>query len=768
MCHSNKLLVLLGILLLIPGAAAFEISVFSDGSAAINASFYVGNQADKFAYIKAPKNINVSVVELNVTGYRSFLFQYDLSPDQTACFGSWDATQTCAKTYDGDYGTYGQSSINSQSWVYLNFTIPAHANSTLSLAEDKWPVDSLLHNNSIPSGCWAYWDNKIMLRFVSNNIAGGNYMNLQCRSSTGWNDLHGNKAPRHIYDEAVWWAISNASAYPFNVSISIGQVPDYFEEREVNTSRAFNITLNTSLINDFLLTCTADALGACNIPLNLSVLEVGTLELNSLNISYDYYKISEEGYHSTVYETDQPLFWFDIDVLNWTAIDNVSASFMWNGSEANITPGLGNNYSVIINVPEIDTEHNVTAYWNYTICYGSGSCTEYNYTLHNISVNFINITECTSGNIALTFRGYNESNPTQLMNYDLGIDLTAGFASKPFNFSFTGSNTYHLCISPGDETYSIDADLEYSAQNHATRHYYLRNLNISNTTRIINLYLLHSSLASEITFNIRDSNYRDLSAVIIKAQRHYPDLGKYLTVDMGKTDNDGKVGMYLRFGRYYKWLLERENAVLLLTEPSILFSTTINLFADAGRRDAYFQYFDQVAFGCNMDRAAKYIICEYSDTSGKMVYMELTTRQVLLYNRTAVFCTDTSTAAADTLTCSYAGYENDTIIYVLRGRFTGSLAETLTLIAEHARHQLKSEVQESIWGESLGVNGVILALLIILVITTAWLHTPKTAIIGSMVGVGIASLFTFTVIGGTVFVGLVIAAGFLIYVMRDR
>jgi len=129
---------------------------------------------------------------------------YQEDANETACSGSWDGTQTCALTYDGDWGTYGSvyHDASSEYYAYLlvNYTKLSGVNSS------KWRIyDGITDTNySIPTICWNLDDKLVFnVTLYSNPISYHSY--YYCfNSSDEWTLIHDNTVGT-LYEEAMWW-----------------------------------------------------------------------------------------------------------------------------------------------------------------------------------------------------------------------------------------------------------------------------------------------------------------------------------------------------------------------------------------------------------------------------------------------------------------------------------------------------------------------------------------------------------------------------------
>jgi hypothetical protein len=447
---------------------------------------------------------------------------------------------------------------------------------------------------------------------------------------------------------------------------------------------------------------------------------------------------TNESYDTTTYEGVTSDFLLEFNVTNMTAINSITASLFWNGSNVSYTTKtLGANSYVFKKsylIPFISQNETSVAFnWSYIVTYADGGNTTNQTTNRNQTITEANINNCSGGTgmVALKFNLLEEENKTAITG-SIGATFEVVGSGANFSFNMNGSNTYNVCIEPNYTSYVVNATMQYTAEGYSTRNYYLTNYRIDNITDTINLYLLLSGDSTTITFLVYD-NYRiPQKDIVVKAQRYFPNTNEYLTVAMGKTGFDGVTAMPLKYNYYYKFILERGGSVLNAYTPKILSETSEILFIEAAEMVDLFEYFGSVAHSCIYNNATQNLVCTVTDTSGKMVQLNLDVEIKKAFNYTENICSMSSTSSSTTLVCSLAGHTNQTIYYALYGRFCCSETSYFTL--------------ESAWLDfttkmfNFGLLGVFIALL--LIITMAFFGwDPVTRVLFGFLGALISHIF---------------------------
>ena len=118
------------------------------------------------------------------------------------CENTWDATNSCNLTYDGDLSTFGYPSDTGT--LYINYSKPTYA---ISLS--KWQVKDAggITNLTIPSNCWS----QEPLQFKAYLDGGAVSVHWSCFNSSVWNSLRFNDLAFIVHEEAMWWYIYNVT-----------------------------------------------------------------------------------------------------------------------------------------------------------------------------------------------------------------------------------------------------------------------------------------------------------------------------------------------------------------------------------------------------------------------------------------------------------------------------------------------------------------------------------------------------------------------------
>ena len=233
------------------------------------------------------------------------------------------------------------------------------------------------------------------------------------------------------------------------------------------------------------------------------------------------------------------------------------------------------------------------------------------------------ITPCREGlaTEAFILRTKNETSDFTKINATMNMkfDVNNGTHTYTYNYSIV-NETYSLCISPATLNGTTDAQIDFYNGSYPIRSYYLVGATIDNITDVIDLHLLHTNLASRITFTVKDSSGVILPNVYINVQRYYTEINSYKTAAMMKTDSNGQSNAYMEaYSVYYKFIIMDSDGTVLHVVPSMLItSSDMSLSIPAGVVPEFFSYYGTVAHNCTYTSSIRTIKCTVIETTGLM------------------------------------------------------------------------------------------------------------------------------------------------------
>jgi len=387
--------------------------------------------------------------------------------------------------------------------------------------------------------------------------------------------------------------------------------------------------------------------------------------------------------------------------------------------------------------------------------------TESNYLVENM-IFYTNITNCTSGDIALNFTIKDEENEDLLISeLEADFTLTTDFSSQNFNFDLDGNNSYQFCLNPSGLDVTLDGFVNYIPEDNENysyaRRYYFNDATINgNNQQDITLYALEDTYATEITFTVQEDG-NNLDGAIIYAERYDIGTGNYLLVAMGQTDASGQTIMYLRYGdAYYKFLIYDEDGNLRKTDgPSLLSTTskTFYLFSSVVEDDYLETWIDlqKIIYSFSYNNVTNVSSLSYSSPAGTPLTQGCLRVTEIDFGGEDEVCYSCESSASATINCLLtdldADYRNEFIVYVNN---TYYIMDSSYL-----------SLTESL-GDKIGLDGVFISIFIIGLLAFVGLFNPASAIIFAILGVILVSMFGLIDLGLTavvaiIFVGVVLA-----------
>jgi len=357
-----------------------------------------------------------------------------------------------------------------------------------------------------------------------------------------------------------------------------------------------------------------------------------------------------------------------------------------------------------------------------------------------------------NGSISLTFN-YRQSNAT---------------ITNSFSYSDTNNNLskYSFAISSPDQTYTIDATLEYYATGYAHKFYNFAGVDFTNITTEIGLYLLNESSSTSFVVEVKDSSYQPLVGVEVYVQKYDVGTGMWFTSEIAETDSEGKtIQHFYTEDNLYRFKIY-DDGVLLYTSPSKIIAcpstpcTVTIIISEAFINPLIpFQNLGSLDSTLTYSKATNIVTYTYSDTSGNFTQGRLYVIRSNPGEPNILFtCNETSSSSTAVLTCDLSAETNGTYIatgYITRG-------STENLIERKIFNKIRSIVA------GIGVDGVLWSIFFLIGIIMLGVYRPSLGIIFGIVGVLMLWLLQLMEITITALVALIGIAIILLLEVRKE
>lgn len=440
------------------------------------------------------------------------------------------------------------------------------------------------------------------------------------------------------------------------------------------------------------------------------------LTINSLEYNVNTYETSDET--------------FRLNITSEISSLSISGTLWYNGTAytSTVIPSGTNNYTLFnsLAMPLSTSATNRSFFFQITQYNGTGQST-INTSVYWQNAGLINLQRCntTFSNTFINFTAYDEETLVRVRDFSfkgtINYWLGNGNSYKNLSINENYINETSLCASPADKTFIINANIEYGDNNdtYLTKNYLLNNYNITNQTTNISLYMLDATKSTTFILKVQDTSQNPVADTYIHIQRYFPGTNSYETVQISKTNDDGKtVGFYQTETVTYRHLLYNENGTLLLqTSDGKVFAESVpyTIIFTIGSAPQIpwkdLEVLTQLSSSIGYNNNTKIANFTYVDTSTIFESARFLVEKSWLNQSNQVICNVTSISSAEILTCNLASYNGTMIGY---GFITRDGIETLV--------ELDSWVVGSTAKQTFDKSGLFLAWFIMLVAAGVFIY----------------------------------------------
>ena len=396
----------------------------------------------------------------------------------------------------------------------------------------------------------------------------------------------------------------------------------------VNTSTGNANLINVTLNIDGVANETINITGTDNLTTftkNLGSLSLGLHSWNATGcdnigcfnsnetrwINLVNYIVNSETYNNITTEGATEIFG-----INFTKISSLQVStlnLVYNGTKNSFPYTVTGNEVIsesTFAIPTKNVSTNVSFFWNIIF----SDSTSYNTSIHNQTINILNIDNCTSySNLIYNFSQYDEESKAILSNNNtMEIQMNLYNTDKSLlliNFSqkFQETNPTQICLENSllnNVNYSSYVVVKYYAnltttnESYSVEYYNILNQTINNNTvpKNIKLYSLKETDTTKFRLTFRDEYFNLASNILVQVHRQYIADNDFKIVEIPLTDSSGQTILNLvRSNIVYNIIMVNEAGNVIATFNSIkafcqdftIGDCTINLNADSIAEDIY-------------------------------------------------------------------------------------------------------------------------------------------------------------------------------------
>ncbi len=366
---------------------------------------------------------------------------------------------------------------------------------------------------------------------------------------------------------------------------------------------------------------------------------------------------------------------------NTLGADDTIASYVYNVSSAlwvacasNTNAGPGRPHSLLTcgsdnNITDMKNFFNTSGHSNMIVTYhgtiGGDSILDGGYAFGSIDISGDvvippnNAFQCQTGPSALNstivfgFDFFEEINQTDVETTDgeAFFEFYTANNQTPFNLSissFDDLSQLTICVEPFNQTFIVNATIEFEDSGFRLNNHYLRNSTANtpfNSTTNISLFMLRDEDGTGTSILIRDENRDPMEDIIAFVQRFDQGTNTFRTISMIRSDSAGQDFIYLQHDdAWYRFIFTRDLNVLQITEIQRVTSTALEFDIFPSPFSNKLETLGGVSFNLTYnDNLGRYQVI-FLDPTGSVVEGCLQVSRDNQFNRTYLFndCVTTS------------------------------------------------------------------------------------------------------------------------------
>lgn len=488
---------------------------------------------------------------------------------------------------------------------------------------------------------------------------------------------------------------------------------------------------------------------------------------SNYTFTWQPFEVTDAQYSNEVYETDEETYNLTIETLE--TVLQVSAELNYNGSTEVSSVSCSGGVCDITNtidVPFVDvSEQNRSFYWIVNIFDGDSE-TNYNTSLYYQNTTQISLHKCGGGETTLNFKAYNETHLSRINPFDFKatFEYWMGRGSVYRNLSLNEEDVsdVDICLTPGEIELYTDATIDYGFGDenitYVNRNYYFDNAQLTNTTQNIELYLLNAEEATTFIQEVEDQQTEAVPGALVYIQRYYPKDGEYRTVQISKTDDNGKsVGFYKVETINYRHLILLDGEVVLQTEKGKVFGESVPytlIFKIGDALNYPWQVLESdsnIITSLTFNESTNITTYSWIDSTGATNRGQLLVYQINYDGDNILICNKSAEFSSGTLTCDTTGYDGSFEAYGYV--YPNTLTDIINFVVSTAK-------------DIFGNTGMIMGWLIILTATLIFIWNPTAMIVAHNAATIFVNLIGFISFGPIYIFSMIAVSIIIIIFMR--
>jgi hypothetical protein len=391
------------------------------------------------------------------------------------------------------------------------------------------------------------------------------------------------------------------------------------------------------------------------------IYDIGTYENNQTYNAFTSSFSSETftynfSYPSSIYNS----------ILSYLVYDNTKYLGTLTGSGDNLLA------TATLQAPLVSSSENKSFYWEVILSNATGSY-YFNSSFKNQTVQNLSIDDCTvNTNIVINYTIYDEDSLVILRNppQNSTIEINFKIGNSTYYTNQSGKTSVSICTSnPINSSLSIDSEVKYYSDNYVTEYHNLQNYSIPPLTTInISLYDLLVTSSQEFLITFKNSNYLVVGDALIEIQRQYIPQGSFITVEIPKTDSQGRtIGHFVLNDVLYNIYVKKNGRTLAVYSNIRLYCATsectlnLNEQADGNVINDMSKYLD-VVYSTDYNEDTRVYLFQFTVDDSSSKNFNLTITNMNSVNKETI-CSTTLSASSGSLQCTIpSSYANKTLI----------------------------------------------------------------------------------------------------------
>lgn len=530
------------------------------------------------------------------------------------------------------------------------------------------------------------------------------------------------------------------TALPNNTFVDVGA--DGTKEIEFGDFIGNTVSVNlASAVTSFLSNCTIIN-GICFVPFQFGSSDSGIINYQEMLFTNEGFIENEAIFDNNTVETATQNLSINI-TLDTDQFDFISAKLIYNGTTISASSSDTGTTRIFTSsnfdnplVGSGDSELK-DFHWEVTLTDILGNVSVFNSTTQTQNVSKIKLEQC--GVLTtefLNFTAFDESNLTAIDPFifrgTFDVWLGTGSIKRTTPLEDLSVSEMKICITPSDKTFNIDADISYDSTTeglYVERDYHIENDPITNSSQNIPLFLLQAADSTTFIIKVRDNTLLPVEDALVAIERFYPGLNEFRTVQIAKTDENGKtVGFYKTETVDYRHTITVDDVVELQTKKQKIVGeeTPFTLIFTIGEAAvdplAKFEDIEDLDATLFFNDTTNIVTYTYDDTSGNFTSARLLVQQVKFDRDFITICDVNSTAAIGILSCNLTTLDGTFVAQAFNSRSPETLSIAISFIISTVK-------------DIFGNTGLILAWFIILTTAMTGIWNPTVGIIAVDVAV---------------------------------